>query len=374
MPMAVCHGQTVIQFLEAFAPKHLAVPDDRIGLQVGTLEKPVRRVMIALDVLEPVVDEAIAKGVDLIIAHHAPIFRPLTALRTDLPQGRLLAKLIRHDIAVYVAHTNLDVAPGGINDLMAERLGLLDTEVLDPLYEEKLKKIVVFVPKTHHRQVLDAMAEAGAGWIGNYSHCTFNVEGTGTFLPREGANPFIGQPGKLETVEEIRLETIVPEPLLKRVIQAMLKAHPYEEVAFDVYPVENAGRVYGLGRMGKLPEPLSLRALAEKVKEAFAVSAVRVVGDLDRQVETVAVLGGDGNKFVAKAARRGADVLITGDVYYHTAHDALALGLALIDPGHNVERIVKDALRARLAEELRRAGYATEVIASELSTDPFRFV
>ncbi|MCG0315009.1 MAG: Nif3-like dinuclear metal center hexameric protein, partial [Calditerricola sp.] len=334
----------------------------------------VRRVMIALDVLEPVVDEAIAKGVDLIIAHHAPIFRPLSSLRTDLPQGRLLAKLIQHNIAVYVAHTNLDVAPGGINDLMAERLGLVETEVLDPLHEEKLKKIVVFVPKTHHRQVLDAMADAGAGWIGNYSHCTFNVEGTGTFLPREGANPFIGQPGKLETVEEIRLETIVPEPLLKRVIEAMLKAHPYEEVAFDVYPVENAGRVYGLGRIGKLPKPLSLRALAEKVKAVFDVPAVRVVGDLDRQVETVAVLGGDGNKFVAKAARRGADVLITGDVYYHTAHDALALGLSLIDPGHNVERIMKDALRAYLAEQLRRAGYDTEVIASEVSTEPFQFV
>ena len=161
---------------------------------------------------------------------------------------------MKNGINVYVAHTNLDTAVGGVNDVLAEKLGLENAEVLAPHVRERLKKIVVFVPEDHHMKVLNAMCEAGAGWIGNYSHCTFNLRGTGTFLPGEGTNPYIGQQGKLEQVEEVRLETIVPESAQTRVVQAMLKAHPYEEVAYDIYPLELPGRSFGLGRIGRLPE------------------------------------------------------------------------------------------------------------------------
>ncbi|WP_134700167.1 Nif3-like dinuclear metal center hexameric protein [Ammoniphilus sp. YIM 78166] len=368
------NGHTIIQLLEEFAPKHLAMEGDKIGLQVGTLNKEIKKVMVTLDVLEEVVDEAIQEGVDLLIAHHAVIFRPLKNLRTDLPAGRLYEKLIKHDIAVYITHTNLDVAPGGINDLMADALGLIETEPIDVLHTEQLKKLVVFVPVSHHDQVLQAIAEAGAGWIGKYSHCTFNMEGTGTFMPRDGAQPFIGREGELEKVEEVRLETIISSDLQNRVVKAMLKAHPYEEVAYDIYPLEQAGKSYGLGRIGKLPNPISLKELADQVKGVFQVNGLRVVGELNRQVKKVAVLGGDGNSYVSKAAFKGADVLVTGDIYYHTAHDAIASGLALIDPGHNVEKIMKKALREILMTKLQKTKSETQVIISKVNTDPFQFL
>ncbi|HJV45629.1 MAG TPA: Nif3-like dinuclear metal center hexameric protein [Bacillota bacterium] len=367
-------GQTIIQYMEEFAPKALAMEGDRIGLQVGTLNKEVKKVMITLDVLENVVDEAIANAVDLIIAHHAVIFKPLRTLRTDQPAGKLYEKLIKHDIAVYIAHTNLDTAVGGINDLMADALHLQNTEPLDIMYTEAMKKIVVFVPKTHHDQVMEAMTEAGAGWIGNYSHCTFTTEGEGTFLPLEGTNPFLGEQGKLERVKEIRLETIVSVDNIKRVVKAMFKAHPYEEVAYDIYPVEQVGKKYGLGRIGYLGEAVTLQEFAEQVKNAFEVKGVRVVGDLSTQVRKVAVLGGDGNSFIPKAIFRGADVMVTGDVYYHTAHDAMAAGLSLVDPGHNVEKIMKSAIQQFLIEKLKVAKSETEVIVSAVHTDPFTFV
>lgn len=370
------HGQTVIHLVEKLAPKGAAMEGDeqRIGLQVGTLQKEVRRVLVALDVLEPVVDEAIAKQADLIIAHHAVIFRPLRHLRTDLPQGRLLEKCLKHDIAVYVAHTNLDVASGGLNDWLAEELGLEQTEVLIPLRRERLKKIAVFIPTDHVDAVMNAMAEAGAGWIGNYSHCTFQVAGTGTFMPREGTNPFIGRQGNLERVAEVRLETIVPESIQSRVIRAMIDAHPYEEVAYDVYPLEQEGAVYGLGRKGVLPEPMPLSAFARRVKETFGLSGLRYVGPPERMVQKVGVIGGDGNSFIPQAAAKGIDVLVTGDVYYHTAHEAMALGLALVDPGHHVEQVMKRRLAAYLAEALAKDYPGTEVLASETNTDPFSFL
>ncbi len=370
------HAQTVIQLVEKLAPKTLAVEGDekRIGLQVGSLQREARRVMVALDVLESVVDEAIAKQVDLIIAHHAVIFRPLRHLRTDLPQGRLLEKCLKHDLSVYVAHTNLDVAEGGLNDWLAAALGLQNTEVLIPLASERLKKIVVFIPEDHVGPVMQAMSEAGAGWIGNYSHCTFQIPGTGTFMPREGTNPFIGQQGTLERVAEVRLETIVPETIQSRVIRAMIEAHPYEEVAYDVYPLEQEGKTRGLGRKGRLASPMTLEAFARFVKEMLSLPGLRYVGPPDRLIEKVGVIGGDGNSFVAQAAGRGIDVLVTGDVYYHTAHDALAMGLCLVDPGHHVEHLMKSRLAEYLKNHLSGKYPDTEILVSEINTDPFVFL
>jgi dinuclear metal center YbgI/SA1388 family protein len=364
-------GEWIIQLMERLAPKHYAVPDDKIGLQVGSSAKEVKRVLVALDVTPEVVAEAATLGAEMIVAHHAVIYRPLAHLRTDTPAGALAADLLRKDIAVYISHTNLDTAEGGINDWMAEALGLQVRGVLEEVHTDQLFKLAVFVPESHHEVVRDAIFAAGAGWIGNYSHCSFNTAGTGTFLPREGSNPFIGKPGVLEKTPEIRLETVVPQSVRKAVIAAMLKAHPYEEVAYDLYPMDLKGRSFGLGRVGHLPEPESLDHFAERVKKAFDVPFVRIVGEGDRPIRKVAVLGGSGSRYIRHAIFAGADVLVTGDIDYHSAQDALAAGIAIVDPGHNAEKIMKPNVAKWLREQLKAKGYETEVFASEVNTEPF---
>lgn len=371
--MKKANGHEIIQLFEQFSPKGLAMADDKIGLQIGRLNKKIDKVMIALDVLEEVIDEAIERNVQLIIAHHPPIFRPLKNVLTDTVQGRMIEKLLKHEIAVYAAHTNLDVATGGVNDLLADALGLEKPEVLVPTYETKLKKLVVFTPMSHGEEIRKVLGAIGAGFIGNYSHCSFSIDGTGRFLPGDNTHPHIGQQGRLEAVDEVRIETIVPEHLVKRAITAMIKAHPYEEVAYDVYPVENKGEVLGLGRIGTVKE-MTLGEFAEKVKETLEVDKVRVVGDLSSRVKKVAVLGGDGNKYFMSAKFKGADVYITGDIYYHTAHDAMMQGLNMIDPGHNVEKIMKKGLTKILSKMCKESGFEVEIFPSEINTDPFTFV
>ncbi|WP_410514482.1 Nif3-like dinuclear metal center hexameric protein [Paenibacillus sp. BR2-3] len=367
-------GQTVIQYMEQLAPKHVAEEGDKIGLQLGTLQKEITGVLVALDVNDEVAEEAIALGCNLIIAHHAIIFRPLQGIQTDTPAGKLYEKLIKNDIAVYISHTNLDVTEDGMNDWMAEALGIENGAPIKDIHTEQLSKLVVFVPKDHHQKVLDAILNAGAGRIGNYSHCSFNIEGYGTFIPQEGTNPFIGEQGKMERAEEIRIETIVPLGIRNKVVQAMLKAHPYEEVAYDLYSMDLKGRSFGLGRVGKLAEPVTLGQFVDRVKSGLDVDKVRVVGDLDRPIRKAAVLGGSGGKFYNSAIFRGADVLVTGDIDYHTAQDALLAGIALIDPGHNAEKIMKEKVREWMAGKLAEHKYGTSVHASKVNTEPFRFL
>lgn len=367
-------GQTVVQYMEQLAPKHVAMEGDKIGLQLGSLQKEIKHVLVALDVNDVVVDEAIKLGVDLIVAHHAIIYRPLAHLQSDTPMGKVYEKLIKHDIAVYIAHTNLDIADGGMNDWMAEALGIESTGSLEDLHTDELFKLVVFVPKDHHEKVLDAVLHAGAGAIGNYSHCSFNLEGYGTFKPGEGSNPYIGSQGKLERVQEVRIETVVPQSLKSKVVQAMLRQHPYEEVAYDLYPLDLKGRTLGLGRIGKLKESVTLKEFAERVKQQFDVPMVRVVGDLSRVLKKASVLGGSGGRYWKNAQFRGADVLVTGDVDYHTAQDAEMAGIALIDPGHNAEKMMKPRVAAWLKEQLKAGKYSTEVHISAVNTEPFQFM
>ncbi|HWJ76699.1 MAG TPA: Nif3-like dinuclear metal center hexameric protein [Niallia sp.] len=367
------NGFEIISLFEQFSPKSYAMEGDKIGLQIGDLSRPVKNVMIALDVLDEVVEEAIRLNVDLIIAHHPPIFRSLKKITMDNPSGRLMHKLIKHDISVYAAHTNLDVAKGGVNDLLSEALGLQDTEVLVPTYEDKLKKLVVYVPKEHTEVVKRAIGDAGAGGLGNYSHCIFSTEGQGEFRPLEGSNPFIGTENQLEKVKEDKIESIYPASLEKKIIRAMLKAHPYEEVAYDIYHLDLTGEQLGLGRIGKVEET-TLLDFANHVKKVLEVEKVRVVGDLDAKVKKVAVLGGDGNKYYSQALIKGADVYVTGDMYYHVAHDAQAVGLNIIDPGHNVEKVMKNGVTNILKKMCEEKKYNVNIFPSEIHTDPFKFI
>lgn len=370
------HGQTLIQYMEQLAPKYFAVEHDRIGLQLGTLNKQVKRVLVTLDVTHEVVQEAIEQQIDLIIAHHAIIFRPLGSIDTSTPAGRLYEQLIKHDIAVYISHTNLDVAVGGVNDLLADLAGMEKEgrKLLETVYVDQLSKLVVYVPQSAIAAVEQAAWRAGAGHIGNYSHCSFQSSGTGTFMAEDGTNPYVGEQHKLHREPEIRFECIVPASLQRKVVSSVIKAHPYEEVAYDLLPLQQQGQAYGLGRVGRLLEPTTLGELAERLKRAYSVPALRVVGKLEQKISKIAVLGGMGAKYVRSAKFAGADVIITGDIDFHTAQDALADGISIIDPGHHIEKVMIQGVQAWLTEKCKAERVEVEIIASQVHTEPFTFL
>lgn len=363
----------VFRLMEQWAPKSLAYDWDNVGLQIGSLNKPVKKIMVTLDVLESVVDEAINNKVDLIIAHHPLLFKSIKQVNTDTPQGRIIQKLILHNISVYASHTNLDVAHGGVNDILCELLNIKPLNALIETDTGRLHKISVFVPESYVNDVRDALSESGAGHIGNYSHCTFQTEGQGTFKPLDGTNPFIGTLDKVELVDEVKIETIVQEEKLQHTINAIIKAHPYEEVAYDIYPLGNQGKRYGIGRIGTLNNAQKLEDLCEQVKTALDISNLRVIGDLSKQVKTVAILGGSGEKYIHSAKQKGADVYITGDMTFHAAQEAWQSGLSVIDAGHYIEKVMKEAVKGYLCEKLQQFD-EVKVITSESNTDPFQFV
>jgi len=358
----------VASWLERLAPTPLAESWDAVGLQVGDGRAAVRRVMTALTVTEDVVRQAKERDVDLIVAHHPLLFRPLKSVSPRTRIGAILAELIKEEIALYVAHTNLDAAPGGVNDGLARRLGLEQVVPLVPKPLARRYKLVTFVPEGYEEKVLAAMAEAGAGVIGEYSHCSFGVRGHGTFKPLAGANPFIGRAGELERVAETRLEMVGEERDLAAVVGALLKAHPYEEVAYDVYPLEPVRKEAGIGRIGSLKRPLPADEAVEHVKAALGVHNVRLAGARRERVERVAVVGGSGGSLVEAAASAGAHLLVTGDVDYHDADEARFLGLMVVDAGHfGTEKHVPGDLKAYLESEARAREETLSVWTAEES-------
>lgn len=362
----------VFQAMEQWAPKTLAYDWDNVGLQVGSFAKPVRKMMITLDVLEPVVDEAIDKQVDLIIAHHPMLFKPLSQLNVDSMEGRIMQKLIQNGISVYAAHTNLDIANGGVNDMLCDIIGINETVAIQEETKEKLIKFSVNVPESHADDVRDALAAAGAGYVGEYSHCAFQTKGQGTFMPLEGTNPFIGNQNELARVNEMKIETIAPENILNELIQIVTEHHPYEEPAYDIYSLENRGKSYGIGRIGSLNADMTVNDLCEHIKDVLDVPCVRVAGELTKTVKTVAVLGGSGEKYAKAAMTKGADAYITGDVTFHPAQDAWQIGMAMIDPGHHIEKVMKQAVKSYLDQQF--SGKELEIIVSNANTEPFRFI
>lgn len=368
--MSIIYHNQIFTLLEQWAPKNLAYDWDNVGVQIGSKTDVTKKVMVTLDVLESVVDEAIEKDVNLIIAHHPLLFKPINHIDFQTPKGKVIKKLIEHEITVYAAHTNLDIADGGVNDLLCDALQIGSTKNFIHVQNESLYKLAVFVPESHENELRNALSNKGAGHIGNYSHCTFRTEGQGTFRPLEGTNPYIGTTNKLEFVNEVKLETIVQETKLANVLQAMKKVHPYEEVAYDIYPLKQKGKSYGLGRIGKLSKAVTLYEFAEKVKNTFQLRTLKVVGELDNYVEKIAVLGGSGEKFIQQAKKMGADVYITGDLTFHHAQDAMEMGLSLIDPGHYVEQIMKKATKQYIEKHFQEI----TTIESTINTNPFQFV
>jgi dinuclear metal center YbgI/SA1388 family protein len=365
----------LFKLVEEFAPLYLAEQWDNPGLQLGDPRLEVNRLLLALDVDEDVYAEAIETGAKAIICHHPLFFKPVKQIRTDRPREVLIAALLRAGITVYAAHTNLDNADQGVNSELAKRLGLQEIRVLRPDYRGKYLKLVVFVPVTHTDDVRSAIARAGAGWIGNYSECTFQVQGTGTFRPLDGSNPFIGKSGELEHVEEIRLETILPANLSSQVVKAMLKAHPYEEAAYDLYPLANEGAVLGPGRIGFIAQPVQFEQFAARVKSVLGLTHVRCGGALDRQIRRVAVCGGSGAAMWPLALAAGAEMLVTSDVDYHTAKEMLSAGLNFIDAGHfGTERPILPVLQKYLEDRCRQIGLNVEILITTRQSDPFNYL
>ncbi len=352
----------LMKFMEEFAPVNLAEDYDNVGLLIGSRNQEIKKVLVCLDVTTKVVEEAVEKKVNLIVSHHPIIFKGLKRIVEEDPKGRLLYKLIRNGIGVYSAHTNMDFTHGGINDTLANLLGLSNIRNLKKHKEDRFFKIVVFVPEQNTDTVREAMCSAGAGWVGDYSDCTFMVKGTGTFKPLEGTNPYIGSKGNLEKVEEYRLETIVPQKKLKKVVNAMIEAHPYEEVAYDVYPMELSLKEYGFGKVGSLVETQKLDKFISTVKEKLNVKSVRVIGSVKKEIRNVAVFCGSFDTDVINSMN-GVDVLVTGDMKYHDALDAAEMGLCIIDAGHySTERIMVPRLAWILSQRFASVDIETSIL------------
>jgi dinuclear metal center YbgI/SA1388 family protein len=352
---------------------------DRVGLVCGDPDEPVDRVLFAVDPVSAVVDEAIAADAQLVVTHHPLFLSGVHGVAADTYKGRVVHRLVRAGIGLLAAHTNADNARPGVSDAIAAALGIADTAPLEPLEAEPdpVDKYVVFVPVGDTQALIDAMAAAGAGQIGDYDRAAFFSAGTGTFRPLAGANPTIGQIGQVEQVEESMLQMVAPRRRRAHVLAALRAAHPYEEPAFDVLPVAEVPTGRGGGRVGNLPEQMTLAAFAARVAATLpeTVQGIRAAGDPDRVVRRVAVCGGSGDSMLRAATASGADVYVTSDLRHHRASEHLESGgCALVDVAHwAAEWMWLPQAAGLLERDAADAGFSLSTTVSTTVTDPWSF-
>ncbi len=366
----------VLGWIEDAYPPALAESWDRIGLDCGDPAAAVGSVLLAVDLDDAVLDEAEASGAGLVITHHPLLLRGLHAVRTDEPKGRLLTRMIRGGVAHVAAHTNADAARDGVSDALADALGLVDVRPFVAAPSDPLDKLVTLVPEEHADGVRSALAEAGAGAIGDYEACSFTASGTGRFRPLAGADPFIGEVGRIEQVAEERIEMVLPRHRRRAVVEALHAAHPYEEPAFDVLELASLDSARGLGRIGRLVGPITAADLARRLAAALPETAggVRLGGAPDRQVETVAVLGGAGDSMLDAARAAGVDCYVTSDLRHHPASEFLQWDAApaLIDISHwAAESLWLPRCAAMLAARAASENVTLSVAVSQVRTDPW---
>ncbi|MCO6437192.1 MAG: Nif3-like dinuclear metal center hexameric protein [Phycisphaerae bacterium] len=357
--------------MDRIAPPSLAQDWDNVGLLVGDRAARVQRAMLCIDLTPAVVDEAVKSQADFLMTYHPPLFRPVKRLiMSDGDMESLVLRCIQAGIAIYAPHTALDAAEGGTNDALSNLCGLAHAEPLEFASPPPgtLFKLITFVPADHLDRVADGLFEAGAGHIGGYSHCSYRLAGQGTFLGGESTNPTVGKRGKLEQVDEMRIEVVVPQKSLPKVCAALRSAHPYEEPAFDLYPLQ-APPVQGIGRVGMFPGPVTLEALAAKLRRSTKTANVQLVGDPKRTIYRAVIVAGAAGSLPLKAQLGRDDVIITGEIRHHDALTFSRLGCTAIALGHWAsERPVLASLRDRLANALPHV----DVAISESDTDPFR--
>jgi len=359
----------IVAAVDRLAPVRLAEPWDNVGLLMGDAGREARRILVSLDVSERVCEEAERVAADVLLAHHPLIMKGVQRLTNETRAGRLALRLLAKGRAVIAAHTNLDSAEGGLNDILAGLVGLEDLEPLQTAPAPAVYKVVVFVPEETRLagpgQALEAVRAAafaaGAGQVGKYAECGFSTAGTGTFLPGEGAEPSIGAVGRRSAAAEHRFEVLVGERRLGAVLAAITRAHPYEEPAMDVYPLRAPPPGVGLGRIGRFREARHLSVFADAVRDVLGIGSIHYAGPPDRAIERVAVCTGGGGGLGDAVAAAACDAYLTGEMGYHQVEDLVARGVAVILGGHyKTERVPLEAWTPRLAHETD-----VEVLVSE---------
>ncbi|MFN8321125.1 MAG: Nif3-like dinuclear metal center hexameric protein [Chitinophagales bacterium] len=359
----------ITDYLETIAPLEYQESYDNSGLIVGEKNNLVKRLLITLDVTEPVIEEAIQEKCQLIIAHHPIVFGGLKKFNGKNYVERVVMKAIKHDIAIYAIHTNYDNVLNGVNSEICRRLSLNNCQILSPK-GQLLKKLYTFIPVAHYEHVTQAVFEAGAGHIGNYSETGFSMEGVGTFKGNKFSNPSVGKKGFLEKVSEVKFETIFPANIERQVVSALLKAHPYEEVAYDIISLDNQYSKVGSGIIGNLKKPMEELTFLKKVKKSLKTECIRYSDLRGKPVYKVAVCGGSGRFLLNSAMAAGADVLITGDFKYHDFFDAEGK-IVVADVGHyESEQFTKDLLLQQLSEKFPII--ATRI--SSINTNPIKYL
>jgi len=359
----------VTRYLESIAPLALQESYDNAGLIVGDSNTEVTKVLVCLDSVEDTIDEAVRLGANLIVAHHPIVFSGLKRFNGSNYVERTVIKAIKNDIAIYAIHTNLDNVPNGVNSIIAKKLGLKNVRILSPK-KKGLQKLVTFCPEASLESVKRAIYNAGSGEIGNYSNCSFSVSGTGTFKANNDAQPFVGEIGEVHSENETRIEVVFPSHLQSQVVNALRKAHPYEEVAYDVYSLENTNQYIGSGVIGEVENPTEILAFLRIIKETMKAGMVRYTNIKKTQLNTVAICGGSGSFLLSEAKMAGADLFLTSDFKYHEFFDA-ENQIVIADIGHyESEQYTKELL----ADFLRQKFSTFAVRISEINTNPVNYL
>ncbi len=363
----------ILKYFENWVPKEIAWQKDNVGLQVGLTEREIKNILLCLEVTDETLDDAIKKNCNLIITHHPLLFSPLKKIDLHKDKiSKLIEKIIKNDITLYSAHTNLDFTKDGVSFELAKQLGLKEIDFLLESKSNQLK-LVVYVPVDYVDKVAEVIFENGGGEIGEYSHCSFRTTGKGTFKGTEKSNPAIGKKGFEEEVDEVKLEVILDSWKLKNILHAIFKVHPYEEVAYDVYPLENSNSKYGAGAAGILENPIAPKEFLKYVSEKLKLKNFRFVEGSKNQISKVAVCGGAGTDLIKEAIASNADAFITADIKYHTFQDA-AGEILLIDAGHYETEIYSlNEVHRRLEAYIGKANSEIKVFKYNGSTNPIIF-
>ncbi len=358
----------IIATIDQVAPFSLQESYDNSGIQYGDPDKEIHKGLVCIDITERIIEEAQSTGCDLIISHHPLLFKGMKSITGNHYTQRTLVKAIRQDIALVSVHTNLDFVQKGVNRRLAQKLGLTDLSILDPK-PGILKKMVVFCPVDHADGLRDAIFKAGAGYIGDYDCCSFNLEGKGSFRAGDQSNPFVGEKGEIHFENEVRIETIFPAFIQSKLIAAMISAHPYEEVAYDIYPLENKHEKTGGGMIGFLEDELPEELFLEQVKEVLHLPVVRHNGFSGRKLKKIAICGGSGSFLMNAASRNGADAFLTADIKFHEFFE-YQNEMLIADVGHyESEQFTTEILVELLKEKF--ANFALQI--SKHSTNPVHY-
>ncbi len=362
----------IVKFIENWAPKGIAWEKDNVGLQIGNINDETKGILITLDIDKGAIEKALKEKYNLLISHHPIIYNPVSKIDFNDEKGEIIKAAIQNGITLYSAHTNLDFTKEGVSFALAKKLKLQKITFLENAPSTQMK-LVTFVPEKYVSNLVDKLSEVGAGIIGNYTHCSYQLKGTGTFFGLDNTNPAIGEKGKLETVEEIRLEMIFEKWNLTKILNTLIRYHPYEEPAYDIYPLGNKNVNYGSGAVGFLPEKMSIRDFAEFVKKQLKAPSVKFSTGALRMINKVGVCGGSGSDLIHKAISEGCDAFVSSDIKYHTFLD-YGEKIALFDAGHFYTEIpVLDELKERLMHFLIKQKSKIKIL-KYIQRDKIKFV